>query len=139
MAQEVIKLSPDALGYKDRGKMKWMGMMLSDHAEALKKQKKNIQTVLIQPKEKLSVEEISTILYKSYTLKKPLAVQLDIVKDGQYLPDIEGIIKGVKDDYIYVKRRNRTLSKFKLEDIRHVEWINAVEWYEKYQRQAPSI
>ncbi|MCD8506650.1 MAG: hypothetical protein LRY37_06590 [Alkalibacterium thalassium] len=41
MQEDVIKLSPDALGYKDRGKMKWMGMMLSDHAEALKKQKKS--------------------------------------------------------------------------------------------------
>lgn len=136
MAQEVIKLSPDALGYKDRGKMKWMGMMLSDHAEALKKQKNSTKTALILPKEKLSDEEVSTFLYKSYTLKKPIALQLDTVKDGQYLPDIEGIIAGVKEDCIYLKRRNQSLTKLKLEDIRHVEWIQSVEWYAKYQRQS---
>lgn len=135
MAQEVIKLSPDALGYKDRGKMKWMGMMLSDHAEALKKQKNSTKTALILPKEKLSAEEISTFFYKSYTLKKPVALQLDIVKDGQYLPDIEGVIEGVKEDSIYLKRRNKSLTKLRLEDIRHVEWIQSVEWYAKYQRQ----
>lgn len=137
MAQEIVKLSPDALGYKDRGKMKWMGMMLSDHAEALKKEKKNTQTALIIPKEKLSAEEISTIFYKSYTLKKPVAVQLDIVKDGQYLPDIEGVIEGVQEETIYLKRRNQSLTKLRLEDIRHVEWIKSIEWYAKYQRQTP--
>lgn len=136
MAQEVIKLSPDALGYKDRGKMKWMGMMLSDHAEALKKQKNNTQKAIIHPKEKLSDEEISTFLYKSYTLNKPIAVQLDTIKDGQYLPDIEGIIEGVKESTLYLKQRNQRLTKLKIEDIRHVEWIQAVEWYAKYERQS---
>lgn len=39
MEEEVIVLSPDRLGYKDRGKMKWQGLMLSDHNAALKQMK----------------------------------------------------------------------------------------------------
>ncbi|MCC5895355.1 MAG: hypothetical protein JJU16_07845 [Alkalibacterium sp.] len=138
MAQDVIKLSPDALGYKDRGKMKWMGMMLSDHAEALKQQKKATQSAIIMPKEKLSLEEISTFLYKSYTLKKPLAIQLDIIKDGSYLSDIEGLAKGFREDEVYIKLRNHQLKQIRLEDIRHIHWIDSTQWFEKYQRQSIS-
>lgn len=136
MKQEVIKLSPDALGYKDRGKMKWMGMMLSDHAEALKKQKKATQSAIIIPKEKQTLEEISTFLYKSYTLKKPLALQLDIVKDGSYLPDIEGIAKGFKEEQVYIKLRDHQIRQIALDDIRHIHWIDSAQWFEKYQRQS---
>jgi len=34
---EVIRMTPDDLGYKDRGIMKWQGLILADHNEALKK------------------------------------------------------------------------------------------------------
>lgn len=139
MVQDIIKLSPDALGYKDRGKMKWMGMMLSDHAEALKKQKKDTQSAIIVPKEKLSLEELSTLLYKSYTLQKPLAIQLNIVKDGGYLPDIEGVAKGFKDDQVYIKLRDHRTRQIPLDDIRHIHWIDSAQWFEKYQRQSVSV
>ncbi|MDN6571092.1 MAG: hypothetical protein L0L22_08855 [Staphylococcus equorum] len=36
MIKKVIRLTPDNLGYKDRGKMKWLGLMLSDHLDALR-------------------------------------------------------------------------------------------------------
>ena len=31
----VIYYTPDELGYTDRGKQKWIGLMLSDHSDAL--------------------------------------------------------------------------------------------------------
>lgn len=138
MQEDVIKLSPDALGYKDRGKMKWMGMMLSDHAEALKKQKKVSQSAVILPKEKQTLEDISAFLYKSYTSKKPLAIQLDVIKDGNYLPDTEGLVKGFKGTVVFIERRDRSIRQIRLEDIRHISWIDAASWFEKYQRQSVS-
>ena len=55
MEQDKVRLSPDALGYKDRGKMKWIGLMLSDHAEALKEQKSVNHKVQVSP-------EVQTII-----------------------------------------------------------------------------
>ncbi len=139
MTQEVVKLSPDALGYKDRGKMKWIGLMLSDHSEALKKQKQGTQDTLVSPKPRQPLEEISACLYRSYVRKIPLAIQLDIIKEGRYLPDIEGFIIGFKEESIYLRQRDRTLKRIALEDIRHVEWINTTDWFAKYTRQDVTI
>ncbi|MFO8068491.1 MAG: hypothetical protein R6U02_00605 [Alkalibacterium sp.] len=139
MTQEIVKLSPDALGYKDRGKMKWTGLMLSDHSEALKKQKQTTQSLLIAPKPKQSLEEISACLYRSYVNKRPLAIQLDIIKEGCYLPDTEGVIVGSRDDTIYIKQRDRETKRIDLEDIRHVDWIDTTQWYEKYEKQHVTI
>ena len=36
MVRKIIRFTPDQFGYKDRGKMKWQGLMLSDHTEKLK-------------------------------------------------------------------------------------------------------
>ncbi|MER2063683.1 MAG: hypothetical protein ABS873_03470 [Alkalibacterium sp.] len=139
MKQDIVKLSPDALGYKDRGKMKWIGLMLSDHAEALKKQKQGARDTLIAPKPRQSMEEISRCLYRSYTNKKPLAIQLDILSEGRYLPDIEGFVVGVKGDAVFIRQRDRTLKRIILEDIRHIDWLNASDWFEKYTRQDVSV
>lgn len=135
MTQEIVKLSPDALGYKDRGKMKWIGLMLSDHSEALKKQKQTTRSSLVSPKPSQSMEEISTGLYRSYSRNKPLAIQLDIIHEGRYLPDIEGFIIGFKAETIYLKQRNGTIKRLALEDIRHIDWITTTDWFAKYTRQ----
>ncbi|WP_423190110.1 hypothetical protein ACO1PF_04320 [Alkalibacterium sp. f15] len=139
MIQEVVTLSPDALGYKDRGKMKWLGLMLSDHSEALKKQKQTTYSLLISPKPQQSMEEISACLYRSYAREKPLAIQLDVIKEGYYLPDIEGFIIGFKENSIYLKQRDQTLKRIALEDIRHIDWIDTTDWFAKYTRQDVTI
>lgn len=139
MTQEDIKLSPDALGYKDRGKMKWIGLMLSDHSEALKNQKQTSYSSFCSPKPKQPLEEISAGLYHSYSREKPLAIQLNIITEGHYLPDIEGFIVGFREDSIYLKQRDCTLKTIAIEDIRHIEWIDTANWFAKVIRQNVTI
>lgn len=133
--QDKVRLSPDALGYKDRGKMKWIGLMLSDHAEALKEQKSVNHKVQVSPKSRQSSKVISTYLHQSYSNKKPLSIQLNIIKNGNYLSDINGFIVGFKNNSVFVKQRDESLTRIKLEDIRHTEWVDASEWFNKYTRQ----
>jgi hypothetical protein len=112
--------------------------MLSDHAEALKKQKKASQSAVIVPKEKQTLEDISASLYKSYTSKKPLAIQIDMIKDGNYLPDTEGLVKGFRGSVVFIECRDRSIRQIRLEEIRNISWIDAASWFEKYQRQSVS-
>ncbi|WP_161878543.1 hypothetical protein [Alkalibacterium sp. MB6] len=139
MTQEIIRLSPDALGYKDRGKMKWMGMMLSDHAEALKKQTQANQQKEVLPKKKMPLEDMGAFLHRSYTHKKPVAIQLDVIKDGRYMPDIEGFVIGYKEKNIFIKLKDHTIKALQVEELRHIEWIDAAQWFEKYERQKPEM
>ena len=113
--------------------------MLSDHAEALKRQKRERATEEFLPKEKQSIEQVSTLLFQSYTEKRPLAIQLDIIKDGRYLPDIKGFIVGFNDKTLYIKQRDHSTQSVSLESIRHVEWIDSAVWYEKYDAQRKKL
>lgn len=136
MTHNRLVLSPDAMGYKDRGKMKWMGMMLSDHSEALQRQKKETLSKNITPKEKQTLEHISNQLLTSFTQKKPLSLQQDIIKGGQFLPDVTGFVVGFHVSDIFIKQRDHSIQSISIETIRHVDWINSAVWYEKYDAHA---
>ncbi|EXJ24019.1 hypothetical protein ADIAL_0539 [Alkalibacterium sp. AK22] len=138
MSEEIIKLSPDTLGYKDRGKMKWIGMMLSDHAEALNNQQQQTQSATVLPRDKQTLETVSALLFESYTRKKPVAIQLDILKDGHYLPDTQGIVKGANAAAIYIKDRSQIVHRIPLDTIRHVRPIESAACFQKTLRQSVS-
>lgn len=54
MKEEVILSSPDKLGYKDRGIIKWQGMILSEQGDFIKKMKLEDTKGDIQPKEEMT-------------------------------------------------------------------------------------
>lgn len=97
MSEEVIILSPDRLGYKDRGMMKWQGLMLSDHNEALKKARKEHELMEVAFKPEMTMEDVSEVLYKAYVMKKPVLIQSSIIKNGQPYPDVKCMIRGYKE------------------------------------------
>lgn len=55
----ITRVTPEQFGYKDRGIMKWLGMMLSDHSEALKKEEMNDQLIEVKAKEEMTEEAIA--------------------------------------------------------------------------------
>lgn len=127
-----IYYTPDELGYQDRGKLKWMGMMLSDHTEALKKLKQADQRYQQSvSKPRMSLSDISAILKESYHYQKPIRIQANIINFNSHYEEMPCIVLGYKDDYIYLKKINGEQRKCQLEDIRHVEWMDSMEWYNK--------
>lgn len=127
-----IYYTPDELGYQDRGKLKWMGMMLSDHTEALKKLKQTDHTVQqITPKPQMSFYEISMIFKKSYDYQSPIRIQSNIINQSDHYEEIPCIVLGYKDNYIYLKKINGEIRKCQLEEIRYAECIEPMEWYNK--------
>lgn len=127
-----IFYTPDELGYHDRGKLKWMGMMLSDHTEALKKLKTD-EEVFHQadvPKQ-LDDQTISHLLYKSFTYQKPIYIQANSIIGGMYGKHIPYIVLGYKDDFIYLQTIDGQERKCHLEDIRHIKTMDPAQWYKK--------
>lgn len=131
MVRKIIRFTPDQMGYKDRGKMKWLGLMLSDHAESLNQMmvKEKAGDVIAKPKQ--SLVEISETLAKAYLLKKPISVQTNIIQDGTYSEDIHCIVSGTFEEQIFLVLKDGRVFNTTIEDIRHIEFIEAEVWYQK--------
>lgn len=128
---EIIRRTPDQLGYKDRGKMKWMGLMLSDHSEALTQMAEDEKTYEVTEKPKQSVAEIGELLTEAYHLKKPIAIQANILRNGSYFKDVPCLVSGVSDEKIYLMLKDNRMVNTTLEDIRNIEFLDPDIWYEK--------
>lgn len=85
-------------GYKDRGKMKWLGLMLSDHSEALVKMAEDGKEYEVKAKPKQSLAEIGEILTEAYHMKKPVVIQAYILQNGSYFKDVPCLISGVSEE-----------------------------------------
>lgn len=131
LAEEVTLLNPDKLGYKDRGKMKWLGMMLSDHSEALKKMKAEDQQFDIPAKEEMTMEEVSTVLYEAYVTKSPVAIQANVLRNGQFYPDVDCLVLGYLGEKIILELKDGRIKRVSIDLIRNVELYNVLKWHNK--------
>lgn len=130
MARKIVKFTPDQLGYKDRGKMKWQGLILSDHTEAVKRMFKD-DSKYPEAKKLMSEQEISTVLLQAFLQKAPVNIQANVLHDGHFKSDINCILKGVFDNRIILELKDGKAIACLIEDIRNVEFGSIEDWYEK--------
>jgi len=131
MEKKIIRLTPDQLGYKDRGKMKWLGLMLSDHTEALSKMTKEERLKEIEAKPQQSLVEISELLSQAYHTGHPVLIQANILQNGTYFKDVPCMVSGTFEEKIYLLLKDGRLVNTILDDIRHVELMNPMDWQKK--------
>src|SRR5699024_10443091 len=129
MVKKVIRLTPDDLGYKDRGKMKWLGLMLSDHLDALRTMDKEDKKSEPKPKRLMSEKEVSQYLQKAYVNKVPIIIQANVLKNGNYCPDIYCLVLGFQDDKIFLLLEDNRKVSCEIDQIRNIEFIKHEEWY----------
>ncbi|EKU94297.1 Uncharacterised protein [Alloiococcus otitis] len=133
-----VYYTPDELGYQDRGKLKWMGMMLSDHTEALQQVKKTDKSLASQKiYDQQDLPEISQYLYEAFIDQKPVRIQANTIQRDRHYPSLPYLVKGYKDNFIYLVNQAGQKSKCQLDDIRHIEWMDPLDWYQKPGSQAP--
>lgn len=111
--------------YLDRGIVKWNGMFLSEHTEAMYNKKIAQQN---QPKQKkaMSVPQIQTILVDAYQNHLVIAIQKEERNlEGDYLPDITGQIVGFDDRGLFIDQQ-----KVDFDEIRHVEILSNCKWFQ---------
>lgn len=128
MKKKIVRLTPDQLGYKDRGKMKWQGLMLSDHSESLKKMNQEGLEQEVEAKPLQSLAAIGEILSEAYQTGQPIAIQANILQNGHYFKDVSCIVSGTYEEKIYLLLKDGSLVNTTFENIRHVEFIDLLTW-----------
>lgn len=131
MDYEIIRKTPDELGYKDRGIMKWQGFMLPEQLDALKKRKNENKQGKQIAKELMTAQEISKYLQQSYLNKKPIAIQANTLRNGHFYPDVDCIVLGFQDEDIYLSLKDNRKISCKINQIRNIEFMNTKDWYKK--------
>lgn len=131
MARKIIRFTPDQMGYKDRGKMKWLGLMLSDHVESLNQMMVEEKAGDVTAKPKQSLAEISETLAEAYLLKNPISIQTNIIQDGTYSEDIRCLVSGTFEEQIFLILKDGKVVNITLGDIRHIEFVESEIWYQK--------
>ncbi|WP_440895628.1 hypothetical protein ACS127_13865 [Amphibacillus sp. Q70] len=127
----ITRVTPEQLGYKDRGIVKWLGMMLSDHSEALKKEKMNNQRIEVEAKDEMTEADIANVLYKAFVTDSPVSIQANVMRDGNYYRDLPCKVSGYVENQIYLDLKDGRVTHCTLEQIRNVEAINPLDWYDK--------
>lgn len=129
MLKKTIRPNPDQLAYQDRGKMKWQGLLLSDHSEAIKKRKLAEQNDVFLPKPQLSLDEIGQKLSFAYQNKHPILIQTNILENRSCFQEFSCLVAGHFENNIYFSLKNGQLLKIPLENIRHLKLLDPLVWY----------
>lgn len=129
MARKLIKFTPDQMGYKDRGKMKWMGLMLSDHIDLLKSESILKEPVDIEPKNKMTEYEITKILQAAYLQRLPVTLQRDILINSNYEIPVKCMVSGYNGYKIFITLKDKSKFTVELNQIRNIELMDVEAWY----------
>lgn len=121
-------INPNTSGYVDRKMAKWQGLILSEHTELLKEEKRTSEKGNSE-KEKQSPEEIYSLINDSFSQKGMTAIQLDCLFNGKYEEDIVGIVCGYYENNIYIQTIDAGLVVCELELIRNVEKLESTKWF----------
>jgi len=125
--EEDIWIIPSENGYKDRKMAKWQGFILSDHADLVRENEAKRKRGL-PPKEKQSLEVISSLLHQAFVYRKQVFVQMDYIENGLYNENYSGCVTGMKSHWVYIQTIEDVIAA-EWEAIRHVEIASGNKWY----------
>ncbi|MFD1067843.1 hypothetical protein [Oceanobacillus locisalsi] len=127
----ITHVTPEQFGYKDRGIVKWLGMMLSDHSEALKKEETDNQLTEVKAKEEMTEEAIAKVLYQAYATDTPVLIQANVIRNGNYYKDLKCKVSGYAENQIHLFLKDGRVTSCTMEEIRNATFMNALDWHDK--------
>ncbi len=125
----ITRFTPEQIGYRDRGILKWQGMILADQTDALKKMENEIS--VIEGKEEMSEVEISQVLHRAFINDYPIAIQANIIRNGSFYKDVVCKVAGYGGNKIHLQLIDGRKTRCSLEEIRNIEMLDPLEWYNK--------
>lgn len=127
---EYIYATPDDLGYKDRGIMKWMGIMPTEQREYIYEQAQAFKRGERKVLEKESEEKIGEKLFYAHTNKQIVSIQQDIKRDGKFIEPTVGLVQGFHDQYVVLETKQGRKG-MEMHNIRYVERVAYDKWMEQ--------
>jgi len=125
----ITRFTPERIGYKDRGILKWQGMILADQTDALRKMESEITE--IEGKEEMSEVEISQVLHRAFSSDYPVAIQANILRNGSFYNDVICKVAGYGGNKIHLQLIDGRKTRCSLEEIRNIEMLDPLDWYDK--------
>ncbi|AKP66813.1 hypothetical protein [Companilactobacillus ginsenosidimutans] len=113
--------------YNDRGMMKWMGWLLSDHSAFMEGEKVKERLTPVKPE--MEVEIISEQLKDAWENSKSVSVQINVLENDEYVPEIEGVVVGFDTGRIYLQLDSGETRLLHLEEIRCVNIQKNDKWW----------
>lgn len=126
--EENIVISPAQMGYKDRGMKKWMGLILSEHTDAMRRdEKERDQRDSRRVGGKDSEEVIGEKLLLSMSNRQSVSIQQDIMRDGIYILPITGVVEGFHEQQVIIQSE-RGRKGIDMATIRSVDYVLFQKW-----------
>ncbi|GGP16467.1 hypothetical protein [Oceanobacillus neutriphilus] len=125
----ITRFTPEMFGYRDRGILKWQGMILADQTDALKKMDAEITE--IEGKEEMSEIEISQVLHRAYITDSPVTIQANVMRNGSFYKDVICKVAGYGGNKIHLQLKDGRKASCSLEEIRNIEMLDPLDWYNK--------
>ena len=102
---------------------------MSEHTEQMSRFL-NDSNLTVSRKPKMALEEITGQLAYSYHEHRLCFVQIDELENGQYLPELQGIVRGFDDESVHFNTLEG-LATVELDSIRHIFIPDFIKWYDK--------
>lgn len=113
--------------YDDRGMIKWMGWILSDHSAYMEGASQQAQPREVKPE--MAAAEISANLQTAWKSGQTVLIQSDTLENNCFTAEYQGTVAGYQGDQIYLQLANDSVKFFHLDEIRYVELQAAEKWW----------
>lgn len=113
--------------YDDRGMIKWMGWILSDHSAYMEQASQQARPREIKPE--MSVDQISANLQTAWERKQAVVLQSDTLENNCFTAEYQGQVVGYQGDQIYLQLANDSVKFFHLDELRYVALQTAEKWW----------
>lgn len=113
--------------YNDRGMMKWMGWLLSDHSAFMERSKRLESIKDVKPE--MDQQQISQNLASAWENGAMATIQMNTIEANTFVPEIKGQIIGFNAGQIYVLLEEGTTKRLYVGDIRYVTTTPSQKWW----------
>ncbi|WP_125770317.1 DNA-directed RNA polymerase subunit beta [Companilactobacillus furfuricola] len=113
--------------YNDRGMLKWMGWLLSDHSAFMEKSRTQETDKEIKPQ--MDQQQISRNLASAWEDGAMISIQMNTIEVNSFIPEIKGQVIGFNAGQIYVLLEEGTTRRLQVEDIRYATTVPSQKWW----------